>query len=93
MCPNTGGFLLVIFVVAGLEVLCVLSHLTSFQDQAYINSIMVSALQCLFGCLAFVFVIAASLACELCNFTSLCLHYYLGLYVAYVRICGFGNVG
>lgn len=41
-------------MVAGLEVLCVLSHLTSFQDQTYINSIMVSALQYLFGGLAFV---------------------------------------
>lgn len=77
-------------MVAGLEVLCVLSHLTSFQDQAYINSIMVSALQYLFGGLAFVFVTAASLVCGLCSFTSFCLCYCLGLCVAYLRICGFG---
>lgn len=77
-------------MVAGLEVLCVLSHLTSFQDQAYINSIMVSASQYLFGGLAFVFVTAASLVCGLCSFTTFCLCYYLGLCVAYVRICGFG---
>lgn len=37
LCPCTGWFLQVIFVVAGLEVLCVLSHLTSFQDQTYIG--------------------------------------------------------
>lgn len=77
-------------MVAGLEVLCVLSHLTSFQDQTYINSNMVSALQYLFGGLAFVFVTAASLVCGLCSFTTFCLCYYLGLCVAYVRICGFG---